>query len=207
MREYLIALIFLTSFLQIRAKYINSKKQEYVFKHLTTSLIILVSYLGVNSNYRNLIILAMIFSLIGDILLILDKSKFIYGLLSFLIAHLIYIFAFTHQVNFRLPYYIFLPFILYGILIYKFLENNLGKLKIAVVVYIFSILIMGLTAINRYYIYANNFNLLLVIGALLFIISDSVIAINKFRSKFNSAEFIILSSYYLAQLLIAFSIP
>ncbi len=206
MREYLIALIFFTGSLQVRAKYLNAKKQEYIFKPLTISLIILVSYLGTNSTYRNTIILAMLFSLIGDIFLTLDKSKFIYGLISFLIAHLIYIFAFKHQVSFGMPYYMFLPFTLYGILMYKFLEKNLGKLKIAVIVYILTILIMGLTAINRYYIDANNFNLSLLIGALLFIISDSVIAINKFKGKFNSAEFIILSTYYLAQLLIAFSV-
>jgi len=43
-------------------------------------------------------------------------------------------------------------------------------------------------------------------GAVLFIVSDSVLAWNRFRKKFQNAQTVILSTYYAAQWLIALSV-
>ena len=64
-------------------------------------------------------------------------------------------------------------------------------------------MIMVFFSLNRWLITGN---LSLFVGSMLFMISDSVLAINKFTKKFISAEFILLTTYYLAQILIIYSV-
>jgi uncharacterized membrane protein YhhN len=72
-------------------------------------------------------------------------------------------------------------------------------LGIAVIAYISVILTMGWTAIRTGSTYAT-------IGALLFISSDSYLAINKFVMPLPFSHEFIMLTYYSAQILIALSI-
>ena len=206
MEKYIIPLIFITASIHIRTRYKNLKLQEYIFKPLTTLLIILIAILSEPSDYKTAIVCGFIFSLFGDIFLMLEENKFIFGLVSFLIAHVIYIYAFINQANFILPIYLIIPFIIYGLIMYWYLYKSLNELKIPVFVYVSIILIMGVTAFNFYYSRQNNLSLLALTGSIFFIISDTTLAIDKFKKKMYPDEFILLSTYYLAQTLIALSI-
>lgn len=206
MEKYLIPIIVVTGSLHIRTRYKNLKLQEYILKPLTTLLIILIAYLGLPSDYKNHIIYGLIFSLFGDIFIMMPEDKFIFGLVSFLIAHVIYIYAFMHGTPFILPFYFIIPFVIYGIAMYMYLFKSLNELKIPVFVYISIILIMGVSALNLWYSRGDNLSLLAFIGSLLFIISDTVLAVDKFKNKMYIAEMALLTTYYSAQTLIALSI-
>ena len=73
----------------IRADYRQSQRQFFIFKPLTTALIILLALLAplpANADYKWLILAGLLFSLAGDIFLMLPRDRFIAGLISFLIA-------------------------------------------------------------------------------------------------------------------------
>jgi hypothetical protein len=59
---------------------------------------------------------------------------------------------------------------------------------------------------ERFKIIKDTFSLLAAVGTLFFLVSDSALALNKFKKKFKSAELIILSTYYLSIWLIALSV-
>ena len=140
------------------------------------------------------------------------EHKFIQGLASFLVAHIFYVIAFNNysvitEISHSQPkWQLILPFIVYGGLVYQYLSENLGKLKIPVVIYISVISLMGISALNRMIQINDTSSYYALAGALIFIISDTILSINKFKSKFIQAEFLLLTTYYTAQLLIALSI-
>lgn len=205
-RNYIIFIIFITSIIHIRSKYKFLKLQEYIFKPLTTSLIIFLALTANSGQYKNIIICGLIFSLFGDIFIMLSEDKFIFGLLSFLIAHLIYIYAFMHDTTFILPIYFIIPFLIFGIAIYIYLYAKLDELKIPVFIYISVIIFMGVSAFNLWFSNNNNYSLYAFIGALFFIVSDTILAIDKFKKSMYLAQLFLLITYYTAQVFISLSI-
>ena len=86
-------------------------------------------------------------------------------------------------------------FIIMGVLLFP----RLGDMLIPVAAYLFIILAMGISAALGT---ANR--TLVIVGALLFILSDSLIAINRFLTPVPLAGFLIMITYYLAQFFITF---
>lgn len=199
----------LSAALTIAAKYLETKRLEYVFKPLTMVWIILIALLNddpFSTRYQVLILLGLLASLAGDVLLMLsDPAKFIYGLASFLIAHLFYITAFTVEGG-KAPIGYIIPFALYGAVILWALWPHLGSMKRPVMAYVGVILIMAWQAANRWIDARLDDSLLSMIGAYLFVMSDSVLAVERFRGSWRSAPFWVLSTYFVAQWLIALSV-
>ena len=162
------------------------------------------------NRFHSLIITALVFSWIGDITLQLtqfQESFFLVGLGSFLITQLIYMVAFIitpgkNTLFFR-KIYLLVPVVLYGWGILWLLSEGLGDMKLPVTVYTVVILSMLLAAINREKKVNRQSFLLVMVGAILFVLSDSMIAINKFTQPFELARIAIMSSYITAQYLIA----
>ena len=162
------------------------------------------------NRFHSMIIIALIFSWIGDITLQLtqfQESFFLVGLGSFLITQLIYMVAFfitpgKNTLFFR-KIYLLIPVALYGWGILWLLSTGLGDMKLPVTVYTVVILSMLLAAVNREKKVNRQSFLLVLAGAILFVLSDSMIAINKFSQPFELARIAILSSYFTAQYLIA----
>ena len=105
----------------------------YIFKPLTTILILLNAVqLGRAdpSLYKHAILAGLIFSLVGDVFLMLPSDRFIAGLVSFLIAHIFYILAFTSETSFRFSLLSLLPFAIYGAVIFTILAPHTGKMKL-----------------------------------------------------------------------------
>jgi uncharacterized membrane protein YhhN len=204
-------LILISASLHIRAEYTGPRKHIYFFKPLTTSLIILLAcYLGFAENagfYAWMIIIGLVFSLSGDVFLMFEKY-FALGLLSFLIAHLFYIEAFTSALPISDIIYwpSLLPFMLFGVLVLAYIFSGLRKLKIPVIFYLLVIVVMGWQATNHWLSFPSLLSLGAAAGAFIFMISDSLIAINRFKTPVKHARFWIMSTYYFAQWLIALSI-
>jgi len=206
---FLTAFAFITAVLTIRAQYVqHAQKQEYLFKPLTTLLIIGVALLGTGettSTYKTLIIIGMIFCLGGDIFLMLPEKYFIAGLGSFLIGHLFYVAAFASDTAMALSFWL-LPLAIYGAIVYAILYKYLGKMRWPVLVYVMTIMLMAYMALTRWTEMGTLGSLLAAMGALFFVLSDMVLALNKFKRPFTHARWITLATYWLAQWLIALSV-
>ena len=159
-----------------------------------------------------LMIGALIFSWFGDVLLMLQgeiEGIFIFGLGAFLVAHIFYIFAYkkakyekpgemkTSFVRARIAFLIFIG----GALIYM-LHPHLGDLFLPVVLYTTIIITMGIFALLRRGWTVDQSFIMVYSGALLFIMSDAMIAINKFMSPIIQARLLIMATYIAAQFLI-----
>ncbi|MCF8358443.1 MAG: lysoplasmalogenase [Prolixibacteraceae bacterium] len=156
-------------------------------------------------------IAAFALSLIGDVLLMLPSQSgifFLAGMGAFFVSHLFFILTFTRtnsresQLITRKPV-VFLPVILTGIVLYLLLFPHLDLvMKIAVLGYAIAITGMVFTALNRKGRVGYMSFLLLFIGAVLFFISDSLLAVNKFWYSIPASGIMIMSTYMAAQFLI-----
>lgn len=153
---------------------------------------------------------ALICSWIGDVLL-LFPNLFLYGLGAFLLAHLCYIFAFKiaqknpfsiGQVNFIRLFFYNLPIYIIAAIAYFLIQPGLGTLKIPVIIYLIVIVLMVTVARERF----GNTNPVsfwqVFIGGFLFMVSDGILALNKFFQPFPEAGVMVMGTYILAQLLI-----
>ena len=162
------------------------------------------------NRFHSLVLTALIFSWLGDITLQLNQFReyfFLVGLGSFLVAQLIYMIAFFstpgEQTLFFKKAYLILPVALYGWGILRLLSDGLGDMKLPVTVYAVVILGMLLAAMNREKKVNRQSFLLVLSGAILFVLSDSLLAINKFTQPFELSRIAIMSSYVTAQYLLA----
>lgn len=186
----------------------NGYSQAFmILKPLTTITIIGAAFIFAShrhSSYRKMILLGLIFCLFGDTFL-LNPEYFVYGLSSFLIAHLIFIFAFSIQDGFQFNLKTALTVFSVSIAVFIFLFNSLGEFLIPVCIYMLVISVMACQGINQWIMYSNTFGLVLAIASVLFLFSDSVIALDKFKYPFEWSRFWILSTYWLSISLIAYS--
>jgi uncharacterized membrane protein YhhN len=158
------------------------------------------------SLYKVAIIAGLVCSLAGDVFLMLPSDRFVAGLVSFLIAHLFYITAFTAGTGFGLSLWSLAPCAIYGLFIFSILSPHLGKMKLPVLVYMVVILVMAWQAWERWRQTGQSGALLAFLGAVLFVVSDSALAVNRFRGPYKSAQALTLSTYFAAQWLIARSV-
>ena len=160
------------------------------------------------SRFMKIISQALIFSWLGDVVLMFESFNdkfFLIGLISFLFAHLIYIRFFSivrmkEKIKMK-PGLILLVVVYYSGLIYL-LFNVLHEMKIPVMVYGIVISIMFLLALHMLFVSNKQAGKLMMLGALLFVVSDSILAINKFYESFEYAGIAIMLTYGMAQLLI-----
>ncbi|MDP4223559.1 MAG: lysoplasmalogenase [Bacteroidota bacterium] len=167
-------------------------------------LIILVINLKQNFDRLSWLMLAgLIFSCAGDIIL---NFSFVPGLVCFLMAHVMYLLTFWmtpgENVIVGRKLYLLLIVILYGIGLVYFLYDDLAEMKIPVIIYATVILSMLSLAINRLGKVNKTSYLLVLCGAVLFVLSDSTLAINRFSLPFRSSDIVIMSTYIIAQYLI-----
>jgi uncharacterized membrane protein YhhN len=204
-----ILLPLVTAVLAIWGEYQPKRTLVYLFKPLTTLLIIWMALTGPAATpplYKWLIVAGRIFCLAGDVFLMLPARYFIAGLASFLVGHLFYITAFVSDGGFHLAWGWLVPLALYGFFFYRILAPGLGKMRRPVIVYILAILTMAWQSWGRWSVLAGMGTLLAAIGAALFVVSDSVLAYDRFRQKFTASRIVVLSTYWAAQWLIAYSV-
>lgn len=206
---FLIISIIVSALAYIIAEYKNASAIKYVFKPLTTLLVIFIAFnqmSNLDDNYAYLIIAGLLFSLVGDVFLMYPRDKFVYGLGSFLIAHIIFIIAISdgfHSVNEIL---ILLPAAVYTLILLKIILPKTGEMKWPVIIYALVLMIFLWQASVEYYYSAEVSVFYAFLGALLFVISDSLLAYTKFvKNKVYSIAAIHIT-YWMALVYIALSI-
>ncbi|HON77895.1 MAG TPA: lysoplasmalogenase [Spirochaetota bacterium] len=184
---------------------------KYVFTPLVTMTIIVFGFLSFLVSgitvFSFLIITGLILSLIGDTLMMLEEVNYIqHGLLFFLAAHIMYIAAFSGGYSFQA--WNILPAVLLGLLLVVFyftIRRKTGKKNIPVLVYMIAISAMIFFAVSHFNNGVTTKAAILSIGAVLFCISDTTLAVNQFiRPVAHSTVFTWLT-YGPAQFLIALS--
>lgn len=155
------------------------------------------------------IIVALIFCWIGDVLLLKDNALFfMLGLSAFLIAHIVYTQFFKQYVAekgwklFTKDYAATIIIWLYAIVLFTFLLPDLNALVIPVGVYAMVISLMVFMARRMHVALRSQSTLLILSGAICFVISDSLLAINKFSHPFALGNTLVMLTYALAQWLI-----
>ena len=163
---------------------------------------------SIKSPLKKWILIALLFSLAGDVVLMFQEKGSIYfmlGLVAFLFAHIFYIFFF-HNIrvieNMKSKAWLLLIVVTYYAGLITFLSPYLGDMKLPVRIYGIVISFMFLLAMHMLFIKNKNAGIWMMIGALLFVVSDSVLAINKFYRPFEMAGIIIILTYILAQFFI-----
>jgi uncharacterized membrane protein YhhN len=154
------------------------------------------------------VLAALLFSLLGDFLLMFERNGsifFLLGLSAFLIAHIFYI-IFFHKVRVKEnvksnPWLLVLVAIYYAALI-NLLAPHLADMKIPVLIYGVVISFMCMLAMHMLFIKNKTAGQWMMVGALLFVMSDSILAINKFYQPFEAAGVLIMLTYGLAQFFI-----
>ena len=211
-KKYRILLFAAILTVDLIAVQLNYKIAEYIFKPLIVIWLLAYFVLQtklVRSNLKKWIIAALLFSWLGDVLLMLQDDNslfFLLGLSAFLVAHIFYI-LFFHFIrvkeNVKSRWWLVLIVALYYLILISLLSPHLGDMKLPVRIYAVVISFMFMLAVHMLFIKNKNTGLLLMTGALLFILSDSILAINKFYQSFEIAGILVMLTYGLAQLFIA----
>jgi len=143
---------------------------------------------------------ALALSTLGDVLLDLDPvGLFVFGLGSFLVAHLVYISLFIRDRRRMVPLggtrvLLAVGVLLYSVAVSGWLLPSLGSLIVPVAIYMCAITAMVISAIlGRFE------NPWVAVGAILFLISDSLLAVNKFKTPVPYRDFLVWSTYYTGQ--------
>jgi len=178
-----------------------------ILKPTTTILIIgvaLMAFRETGSAYSRFVLIALVFALMGDVFLLSD-DYFLYGLASFLAAHLFFTWALitVRGMNVHLPSLAGLA--AFGVWYFLYLKPGLGGFTIPVAVYTSAILFMNWQALGLFFNTRKTVFLWVAVGSLLFTFSDSMIAMNKFKTQIESSGILVMSTYWLAISLFAFS--
>lgn len=199
------------------AALLYSEKKEIlagriVFKLLLSTLFVVVAMQqkGSTAGYANAMLAGLILSWVGDLCLIFESPKiFLGGLIAFFATHVCYAVAFFSHGTLGLITFSGLAVLLgIGLIIYSWLRPNLGQMRVPVIGYMIVITVMlggALTVMSTPTIAADG-KALVMTGAVLFYLSDILVARDKFVARGFVNRAVGLPPYFLAQFLFAFSI-
>jgi len=203
------AIAALATGLHLRAEYRGPRWQVYLFKPLIVATLFLLAAFSSpahGARYQLAIAIGLACSLLGDIFLMLPTDQFLPGLGSFLLAHLAYLVAFTSGVPVATAPVLLLPLLAAAVPLLYLLWPTLGRLRLPVLVYSITIVLMVWRAWGRQLALPTPGSSLAAAGATLFMVSDAILALNRFHRPFPSARALIMINYAIAQGLIAVSV-
>jgi uncharacterized membrane protein YhhN len=223
MRNYdLMKKVFLVGFLVVMLAELVSQATALKDLHLLSKPLIMLSlgaYYVVTMRSRRLripmpMLMALVFSFLGDVALMgSGEIYFMLGLVSFLLAHIAYIVVYrqlrlaegepllqVQRIRFSLP------FILAGTGLVTVLYPHLNELKVPVMIYAAVLVMMVLNAMFRYGLTSARSFWPVFLGAFAFMVSDSLLAFDKFVQPIALSGVWIMSSYMLAQFLIVWGV-
>jgi len=167
---------------------------------------LLLMYTLASSQKNTWYVGALILSFLGDVFLLFNgKQYFMLGLGAFLLAHLCFIKVVLQKMgkaslnNLLLSFIIFFGFLFCLLFV---LKGHLGAMQIPVMVYGVIITSFGALSLTNYLQNKTKAALVLLIGALVFISSDSMLALNKFYMPKELLNLMVMVTYIVAQYLI-----
>ena len=189
-----LSLLFLADLFFI---YLDKTNFRFISKNLLMP-VLLFTYLSEAKSHQIKLdlffVLGLIFSFLGDFFLLL-KSGFLLGLGSFLLAHIFYIISFKKRSLSRVSVGVIVVLLLYLVSLISFLFPHLKEMKIPVIIY-------GIIISTMLYFSIKTQEKLLIVGALFFVISDSILSVNLFVSSSLLHNLLVMITYVLAQVLL-----
>ena len=180
---------------------------DIFLKPILIPLLILFVLVQRPQQFLPLIVGALVFSTLGDVFLLSDaKLFFMLGLGSFFIAHILYCWIFSaalrREFAFKVNLWPLSIILTYLIVFLGYLWASLGELLIPVVAYAFIISTMLFLAWTWHLSAQKKSTFIILMGALLFVVSDSLLAISLFKSSFYMDHFWVMLTYLAAQFLL-----
>lgn len=198
-------IFLLVSFVDIIAILNSNSLWQTIAKPLIIPAL-LAYYISSSKSRNKFYILALIFSFIGDVLLLDKSNMFLFGIGAFLITQVLYIYIFSKGLK-ESPknkmILAFLPFLVFFMVLITVLKPGLKDFFVPVVIYGAAISVFGSISLLKYLVKKDSTNLKLCIGAAIFIVSDSLIALHKFHEPRSIYPVAIMLTYVIAQYLIA----
>lgn len=202
--RFVTVLFLLISSIEIVGVAYDSELIQLLFKPLIVPSLILLYYCS-NKTRNYWYIAALFFSFLGDVFLLDKKDYFLFGVGAFLITQLLYIKLMLGQIKGVKWYLVMiaaLPFAIYLGVFLSILEPSLGDLFAPVFFYGLSLSVFGVLALVNLLLKKDQWAWILFVGATLFILSDSMIALNKFHEARDFYPVSIMLTYVTAQFLI-----
>jgi len=204
-----LSLFILVSALYVVGVLTDNSVMRFVLKPLLILSLALYYVAVVNVNNK-LFLGALFFSFLGDVFLLFEAELyFMLGLGSFLIAHILFIAMVVKRIrvsSVMQKIAAIIPFVITFASLLFLLKDKLGDLLLPVIVYGFVISVFGTVSLLNYLSFKSKASLLLLLGAVFFVMSDSVLAINKFCDAKNYYPTIVIITYIIAQYLICRSV-
>jgi len=183
---------------------------HWIAKPLATfTLVVLVARHAptASARLRKAVLAGLVFSLAGDVLLMLSPNLFVAGLVAFLVAHLCYLRAFTLHARWFDDRLALAVLAAAAAAMLAALWNSLpAALKAPVLAYVVVIVAMAAQAWAIRRNRPSRATKSAAIGATLFVASDALLAIDRFRAPIPLASLWVLATYWLAQWGIAQSV-
>lgn len=183
---------------------------HYLFKPLTTLLIVAMVWRhggAAEPAYRRAIVIGLLLSTCGDVFLMLPGDWFVFGLGSFLCAHIAYLIGLTRRARLFARVWPYLAYALLAGAVLSVLWAHLpGDLRIPVIVYVTVLAAMAAQAAVVWRCGRSQSTALAALGGAFFVASDATLAIDRFAAPFGAASAVVLATYWIAQLLIGSSV-
>lgn len=198
-----------------------SRTAEYFFKPATMSALIAVaSVLAADApvHHYRFVLVALSFSLLGDVFLMLPRNLFVQGLVSFLVAHIAYVFAFAPFSSVKAVAIFVLLLVSASFTLYRryYVESLKDDHYLAVAVYAYVVVITAMVSVVTGTLFRDGDPIPLpsalagAVGACLFFVSDALIGWSRFvvgrasgrsgaQSRSRSMAVAIMVSYHLGQ--------
>jgi len=211
MLKILTIIAAISTIIAIWTDYRGPRKLFFLFKPLTTLIIIAIAVLGVfDSGALTIapyfVIAGLAVCMVGDIFIMKGDRTFLYGLVSFALAHVLFSVALVVMTGVSFTWWLFLVFVLVGVSFALFILPHTAGIKFPVIIYITILTLMMWLSWERLNVLRDFASAYWVLGSLLFGISDTILAIDHFKKKFKLAELFILGTYFPSIWLIAFSL-
>lgn len=189
----------------------GQEEVAWYIKPFLIPFLLLTVYFNRDFSSKKYLLTALLFSWFGDIILLFadrDELYFIIGLVAFLLSHIAYIVLFNKQIKAKKSksstvFWIGIALIIaYLIIMIALLLPSLGDLTIPVFIYALVISTMLLFAFKGFLLWETPANWYILLGAIVFVSSDSILAFNKFYQPVMRSSFLIMVTYLAAQYLI-----
>lgn len=204
-KKFALYIFILVSILDIIGIVFKIDSLVFIFKpFILLSLLFLYAHSVINKN--KLYVVALIFSFFGDVFLLYSGDiLFKFGLSSFLIAHLLFIAIVIKRIDkrkFSTILTAIIPFSIVLFLLLFLLKDYLNELFIPVLIYGITICVFGVVSLIDFLNTKSKKSLIMLIGAIVFISSDAILAINKFYNTVLILQIVVMVTYISAQYLI-----
>jgi uncharacterized membrane protein YhhN len=204
-------LILILLLIDFAGNLVSLKKQSKIGNYVTKPLLmplLALFYITVSKQPDTFVIFALAAGFLGDVFLLNGENpmRLKLGILSFMTGHVLYMIKFAAVVggDYSIPashFALLLPYLLYGVCIYRLLSRKLGPMKPMAILYLSIIILMSFKSLTVLKAGILSF-IPVFIGSVFFLVSDSLLAYDIFVQKTKYADIIIMFTYAAAQMLI-----